>query len=98
VDRVVSSKEVIKWINQVKRFRWKQHNTLLSFLTQVARKTGDRTRDIEEKDQADIIKLMETLNAKTSEIKMILEKIEIESKEKNAQFGEKLPAGLVLKQ
>lgn len=96
-DRVVPSREVVKWINQAKKIKWQQKNGIINFLTRAARKTGDRTRDIEEKDQEDIIELMETLNAKSSEIKMITEKTESELEDKNAQFGEKLPAGLILK-
>ena len=57
----------------------------------------DRTRDLEIEDSARIIEWMKKRQAKASFIKMISEKVDMAVKEKNAQFGERLPAGLVLR-
>ena len=66
-------------------------------MTEVARKTGDRTRDVDPETIAEITQWLEKTGADAGLIKMMVEKTKMALKEKNAQFGERLPAGLVLK-
>ncbi|MCD4723106.1 MAG: hsp70 family protein [Desulfobacula sp.] len=98
VDRVVPAKEVIKWINQVMKKKWQKNDPVENMNVQVSRKTGDRTRDIDQEDVLRIIDWMHKRKAKDFFIRVINEKIDMAVQEKNAQFGEKLPAGLVLRQ
>ena len=97
VDRVVPSQEVVKWINQIMKKTWHKNDPVEDMIAQISRKTGDRTRDIESVDRTKIIKWLQARKVKTSVIKMISEKTDIALKEKNSQFGEKLPKGLILK-
>jgi hypothetical protein len=98
VDRVVPSREVVKWINQIMKKTWHKNDPVEDMIAQISRKTGDRTRDIEPVDRTRIIKWLQARKVKTSVINMIIEKTDIAFKEKNRQFGEKLPKGLILKQ
>ena len=98
VDRVVPSQEVVKWINQIMKKTWHKNDPVEDMIAQISRKTGDRTRDIESVDRTRIIKWLQARKVKTSVIKMISKKTDIALKEKNRQFGEKLPKGLILKQ
>lgn len=97
VDRVVPSKEVVRWINQIMKKSWKPKDPVENMVAQMSRKTNDRTRDIDHEDVLRIMDWMRDRNAKQSFIKIISEKVDMAVKEKNAQFGEKLPTGLVLK-
>ena len=97
VDRVVPSQEVVKWINQIMKKEWQKSDHVDNMIAQIFRKTGDRTRDIEPADIASVVKWLETRKVKASVIKIISEKTDIVLKEKNRQFGEKLPKGLILK-
>ncbi len=97
VDRVVPAKEIIKWINQVMKKTWRENDPVENMIAQISRKTGDRTRDIDQENVLRIIDWLRDRKAKGSFIRIINEKIDMAVKEKSAQFGEKLPAGLVLK-
>ncbi|MCK5696184.1 MAG: hsp70 family protein [Desulfobacula sp.] len=97
VERVVPAKEVIKWINQVMKKTWQKNDPIENMIVQVSRKTGDRTRDIDQENVLRIIDWMHERKAKDFFIRVINEKIDMAVQEKNAQFGEKLPAGLVLR-
>lgn len=97
VDRVVPAKEVIKWIPSIMK-KTKQKNIFVeNMLVQLSRKTGDRTRDMDQKTVVQIIDWLQERQAKKSSIRAMNEKMTMAALEKNAQFGEKLPAGLVLR-
>jgi len=97
VDRIVPATEVVRWLNQIMKISWKKNDPVENMVAQISRKTGDRTRDIDQGNVLKIIDWMRERNTKDSFARMINEKIDMAIKEKNAQFGEKLPAGLVLK-
>lgn len=97
VDRVIPAREVIKWINLVMKKTWNKKDPVEDMIVQLSRKTGDRTRDIDQETVLKIIGWLHERKAKELFVKMVNEKIDMAVKEKNAQFGEKLPSGLVLK-
>jgi hypothetical protein len=97
VDRVVPSKEVVRWINQIMKKNWKSKDPVENMVAQISRKTNDRTRDIDQEDVLRIMDWMRERKAKESFIKIMNKKVDMAVKEKNAQFGEKLPTGIVLK-
>ncbi|NOX34608.1 MAG: hsp70 family protein [Deltaproteobacteria bacterium] len=97
VDRVVPAIEVVKWINKIMKISWKKNDPVENMVAQISRKTSDRTRDINQENVLRIIDWMGKRNAKENFIRIINEKVDMAVKEKNAQFGEKLPSGLVLK-
>ena len=97
VDRVVPAQEVIKWINQVMKKTWQKNDPIENLIAQIARKTGDRTRDIDQENALRICAWLRERKAKDFFIRVINEKVDMAVKEKSAQFGEKLPIGLVLR-
>jgi len=97
VDRVVSANEVIKWVNQIMKKAWQKKDPVEYTIAQISRKTGDRTRDIDPDNVLRITSWLKERKANESFITMINEKKSMAVKERNAQFGEKLPTGLVLK-
>jgi len=96
VDRVVPAREVIKWINPVLKKKWQANDPVDNMIAQIARKTGDRTRDMDHDNALRIMDWMRERKVKTTYIRIVREKTEMAVTEKNAQFGEKLPTGLVL--
>lgn len=97
VDRVVSPAEVMRWMNQMMKKKWKKEDPLPSLFTALARKSGDRTRDLSQEASVDIIDWMNKNGTDASIINMLTEKKPMALKEKSIQFGENLPTGLVLK-
>ncbi|MCP4720997.1 MAG: molecular chaperone DnaK, partial [Desulfobacteraceae bacterium] len=96
-DRVVPPSEVSRWVRRIMKQKWKTQDPVQPLVTEVARKTGDRTRDVDTETIAEITQWLEKTGADAGLIKMMVEKTKMALKEKNAQFGERLPAGLVLK-
>ena len=96
VDRVVPAKEVIKWIYPIMKKTRQKNIPVENMMVQLSRKTGDRTRDMDQETVLKIVDWLRDRNAKKSSIRAMTEKMKIAAQEKNAQFGEKLPAGLVL--
>ena len=96
-DRVVPAKEVTKWIDDLLSREWRQVTLVGNALVQLARKTGDRTRDL---DQQVIKRLLDWLSqqAEIAEQKRYLQEvIPIARQEEQALYGDSLPAGIVLR-
>ncbi|MCG8640527.1 MAG: hsp70 family protein [Desulfobacterales bacterium] len=98
VDRVVPPKEVLRWINQIVKISWKKNDPVENLIGQLARKTGDRTRDIEDRDRQRIVEWLNNRAETDAVIAMVSQAKKMAVKEKNVQFGEKLPNGLILKE
>lgn len=96
-DRVVPPKEAFKWVRTLVRTKWTKADPVDAMMAAICRKTGDRTRDILKEDQDMITSWMEDRKSDGSYLKTVLEKSDAGVKEQNAQFGERLPAGLILK-
>ncbi|WP_300464784.1 Hsp70 family protein [Desulfobacula sp.] len=97
VDRVVPAREVVKWMNRIMKKKWHPNDPVENMIAQMSRKTGDRTRDLDEADVLRIVDWMQERKAKAAFIRIITQRMDMAATEKNAQFGEKLPAGLVLR-
>jgi len=97
VDRVVPPAEAARWIRGVMKQKWKKQDPVQNLVVEMARKTGDRTRDLDIETISGISKWLEDIGTDKALIKIINEKTRKALKEKNTQFGEKLPGGLVLK-
>jgi hypothetical protein len=100
VDRVVPAKEVENWIHKLLKIQWKlsPDSPIVSTVTQICRKTGDRTRDIGDDVVTTIIFWLEQMKANNSYLTTIQKVIPIESYEKVMLYGESLPHGLILKE
>ncbi|WDP88900.1 MAG: hsp70 family protein [Desulfobacter sp.] len=97
VDRVIPPIEVSRWIRQVLKKQWKEKDLVSSLLVSLARKTGDRTRDLSEEMASEILVWMDKNGIAGKMKTRLTEKISMEMKERNVQFGERLPTGLILK-
>ena len=97
IDRVIPAKEIKKWVNRLINLPWKATEPIENLIAQISRKTNDRTRDIDEDLRSKIVQWLQRRNADKRLLKKVVELIEIDIKEQNTQFGEKLPAGLILK-
>ncbi len=95
-DRVVPAAEVTRWIHQLMKKEWAQDDQVDSLIVALARKTGDRTRDLAADVQEEIITWLGERGADLVYICQVRERTEMGMKEKNMQFGERLPSGLVL--
>jgi len=97
VDRVVPPVEAGRWILQIIRQPWKKTDQVCFPVAEMARKTGDRTRDLDPEVTDTVIHWLQDQKAPARLVQMVQEKTARAMADQSMQFGEKLPAGLVLK-
>lgn len=95
VDRVISPEKASRWISFLLDTRWKHPKTAGSALVQMARKTGDRARDIDDQLIKRVIQWLEAHDMK-NETRVLKTAAPLEETDESVLFGESLPAGLIL--
>ncbi len=97
VDRVIPPTEVSRWIRQMIKKPWKPNDPIAAMCVALARKTGDRTRDLDDETILELLDYMNNQGVSSQMKTQVTKKVGIDMKEKSVQFGERLPAGLILK-
>ena len=96
-DRVVPAAEAEKWCNVIMDKNWRNPVPAGMALAQMARKTGDRTRDLSP-EAMERIRLWLAAHPKLAPLCELLERVvALQSNEAQTVFGESLPKGLILK-
>ncbi|MFP4257131.1 MAG: Hsp70 family protein [Desulfobacterales bacterium] len=95
VDRVVSPEKASRWAEALMEPDWKNPAAAAAALARIGRKTGDRSRDLDENLLSRIIEWMETRGME-KETRVLKTVVPVERDEESAMFGESLPAGLIL--
>ena len=100
VDRVIPPDKVKIWIHALMQAQWRDANPVCTALVQMARKTGDRTRDLDPTTVDDVIRWISANthaeNLLEQHLKYLLEAVSIAKQEEHLIFGETLPAGIAL--
>jgi molecular chaperone DnaK (HSP70) len=101
VDRVVPAKQAGAWVQDLLSRPWPQPQPVAAALAQIARRTGDHTRDL---DGAVIDAIIDWLTrnspadtAFAGQLQYLKEIVPLARQEESAIFGESLPAGIVLR-
>lgn len=94
VDRVIAPSEVAAWIETLISTSWQDYSPVVSAIVQMARKTGDRMRDIDQDCLDKITDFMRLNKIPESKIKALYKISRMTEKEEKAVFGESLPTGL----
>ncbi|MEW6078603.1 MAG: Hsp70 family protein [Thermodesulfobacteriota bacterium] len=96
-DRVVPPAEAAEWIDAIIGVDWPRPEAAAAAVCRLARKTGDRTRDV---DAGLVEQLLSWLNEKNLAgewASRITEVKAVEQQEQTLTYGESLPAGLILR-
>ncbi len=96
VDRVVHSDDASLWIRALMNAEWAEPGPVAAALIQLARKTGDRVRDIDPALAAQVVVWLEQ-HEMADLARFIMEVVPLEMQEEQTIFGESLPSGIVLK-
>jgi hypothetical protein len=100
VDRVIPAKEVVAWIETLLSRKWRDPRPIAAAIAQLARKTGDRTRDLDPADLEPVIAWMtqdpHREQLLQSHIRYLKEVVPMAKQEESNIFGESLPVGIVL--
>jgi molecular chaperone DnaK (HSP70) len=93
---VVVRAKAEEWLAALLRLDWAQIEPAAFAAAQIARRSGDRERDLDESLRAQVAARLRAANAPESWIRMVSEVIELEAAEETRVFGESLPPGLRL--
>ena len=85
-----------QWLQKVMSVDWKKKPEAAFAATLIARKSGDRARDIDEKLRFKIIDQLKQAKAPSSWIEMVETVKQLNEQEEKQVFGEALPPGLKL--
>ena len=96
-DRVIPPAEVANWIDQLIGYAWTSPNTVGRTVSQLARKTGDRSRDLDEKTQAGVLDWMAQNDMPEDRKRRVREIVPLAYQDRDAMFGESLPQGIILR-
>jgi len=100
VDRVIPPREIGEWLTSLMDTNWRDSKPVTAAMVQLARKTGDRTRDLDPKTIDRLIRWMsDDSSDKTmleANIRYLQDVIPMSGQEENIIFGESLPTGIIL--
>jgi molecular chaperone DnaK (HSP70) len=97
-DRVIPPQETAAWIETLLAQNWGDPKPVVSALVQMARKTGDRTRDFEPLLIDRMLDWMTSVEAPADQRRCLTDIVPLDRQAEQAIFGESLPAGLVLRE
>jgi molecular chaperone DnaK (HSP70) len=98
IDRVVPPTEVVNWVETIFALTWKNPKAVVDMLSQLCRKTGDPLRDIPSETRDRITRWIVSAGDFPEPLARIAQHFSRPQKERNAIFGESLPAGLILEE
>jgi molecular chaperone DnaK (HSP70) len=94
----VSPSHVVQWIEQLLTIdlRTKGYQNVSLFLSQAARLTGDRNRDLPDNLREAVLDRMRSLGAQQEQCEVVERLVEVDKGAQAKLFGEDLPSGLKL--
>ncbi|SAK92287.1 chaperone heat-shock protein [Caballeronia fortuita] len=93
---VVPPDVAVGWLDAILALDWKKVDPAAFAAVQIARMTGDRSRDLPDDARAAVVQRLETMGAAHAWIAMVRETVALDRADEGRVFGETLPAGLKL--
>ncbi|NMG16479.1 Hsp70 family protein [Aromatoleum bremense] len=93
---VVPADVATRWLDAILALDWKRIEPAAFAAAQIARLTGDRSRDLPAELRDEVARRLAAINAPPSWTAMVREVVVLEEAEKWRAFGESLPPGLQL--
>ncbi|SMG21069.1 Hsp70 family protein [Paraburkholderia susongensis] len=93
---VVPPATAAQWLDAILKLDWKKVDPAAFAAVQIARMTGDRSRDLPEDVRAAVVRRLDAANAPRAWIMMVKETVALDNADEGRVFGESLPAGLKL--
>jgi len=94
--QVVPPEVAGRWLEAVLAVDWKKVEQAAFAATQLARLTGDRSRDLPDELRDRVLARLRAINASATWITQISSVVELDQADERRAFGESLPAGLRL--
>ena len=96
LNAVVPAQQVKAWLEPALAWDWPEPDKVAFPLAQLARRTGDRTRDLDDATRARIADFVRTLPGGDRAVVLVEQIVALEAREERVALGDTLPAGLRL--
>jgi molecular chaperone DnaK (HSP70) len=96
IHQVVTPMKAAEWVSRLLEARILRLEGALFALAQLARRTGDRTRDLDESVREQVLSVLQAADASPSWQRMVAEIVPLEAADKARALGDTLPVGLIL--
>lgn len=93
---VVSPAVAERWLDHLLREKWEVVPAAMAAAVLLARRTGDRARDVSERVRADVERRLVAAGASEDVVRVVRDVVAVEAAERAAFFGDALPLGLRL--
>jgi len=93
---VVPPAVAAQWLDAILKLDWKKIDPAAFAAVQIARMTGDRSRDLPDDLRATVVRRLEAASAPRAWVTMVSETVALDNADEGLVFGESLPAGLKL--
>lgn len=96
LNGVVSPRKVSEWVPALCTTDWPEPDKVAFALAQLGRKTGDRSRDLDDATRALLLAAVRALPGGERAAVLLEQVVELEAREERVAMGDTLPAGLRL--
>lgn len=96
IDDVVPPEVAERWLDEVLRQDWQESQSAAFAAAQIARRSGDRGRDVAESYREQVARRLTNLEAPAAWVRMVNEVVPLSSDDNASILGDSLPVGLKL--
>ncbi len=96
LNAVVPASKVSEWLGHLLAWDWPEPDKTAFPLAQLGRRTGDRTRDLDDATRAKLAEAVRAMPGGDRAVVLIEQVVELEAREERVALGDTLPAGLRL--
>lgn len=96
LNLVVPASKVNEWVKPLLTYAWPEPDKVAFPLAQLARRTGDRSRDLEEHVRTKVADALKALPGGERAVVLVEQVVALEAREERVALGDTLPAGLKL--
>jgi len=94
LNAVIPASAVKAWLAKIMTWEWPEPDKAAFPLAQLARRTGDRARDLDEATRAQLAALLRGMPGGERAAVLVEQIVELEAREERVALGDTLPAGL----
>jgi hypothetical protein len=96
LNLVVPPTKVKDWLTKMFGWDWPEQDKVAFQLAQLGRRTGDRTRDLDEATRAQLANIVRAMPGGERAVVLVEQVVALEAREERVALGDTLPAGLKL--
>jgi len=96
VDAALPAEVVGMWLSELLERTWRDPDKIAFHVVQMARRTGDRSRDMPDHLRAQLLGKIQDVRGSKRLIQLVTEVVELDEREQRQVIGDSIPRGLVM--